>query len=129
MMNLRLAIAAMTAAAAATGFAPAAAQRASEVAAARSVGIVGERFDGYLGFAGRPSQAVRQQVGAINIRRRSLYTGLAQRRGLTLQVVGIAAGCELLARVSVGEVYMLSDGVWRRRLPGQPPPRPEHCPG
>ena len=128
-MRLRLGLAGMAAAAAAIALAPADAQRTSEVAAARRAGTVGERFDGYMGFAAQPSQAVRQQVGAINIRRRSLYTGLARRRGLTLQVVGIAAGCELLARVGVGEAYMLSDGVWRRRLPGQPPPRPEHCPG
>ena len=68
------------------------------------------------GHARRPSSpTVQRQVSAINIRRRSLYVDLAKRRGVTPQVAGIAAGCELLARVAVGEAYMLQDGVWRRR--------------
>lgn len=107
--------------------APAPAQTESPVLAARASGIVGERYDGYLGFAATPSEQVRRQVGAINIRRRSLYTGLATRRGVNLQAVGIAAGCELLAQVKVGEAYMLNDGVWRRRAAGQPAPMPAYC--
>ncbi len=126
-MKLPHGFAATLVGAAVIAVAPAVAQRSSDVAAARRAGIVGERFDGYMGFAAPPSHTVRQQVGAINIRRRSLYTGLAQRRGLTLAVVGVAAGCELLRQVLVGEAYMLSDGVWRRRMPGQPPPIPQHC--
>lgn len=107
--------------------APALAQTGSPVIAARASGIVGERYDGYLGFAATPSEQVRRQVGAINIRRRSLYTGLASRRGVNLQAVGIAAGCELLAQVKVGEAYMLNDGVWRKRPTGQPAPVPAYC--
>ncbi|MGI8704447.1 MAG: YdbL family protein [Sphingomicrobium sp.] len=109
--------------------APAAAQSSSVVAAARQSGVVGERFDGYLGLAATPSEQVRRQVGAINIRRRSLYTGLAARRRVNLQAVGIAAGCELLAEVKIGEVYMLDDGVWRKRAAGQPAPVPGYCRG
>ena len=107
--------------------APAPAQTGSAVTAARASGIVGERYDGYLGFAATPSEQVRRQVGSINIRRRSLYTGLASRRGVNLQAVGIAAGCELLAQVTVGEAYMLNDGVWRKRPAGQPAPVPAYC--
>jgi uncharacterized protein len=109
--------------------APAAAQTHPAVAAARQSGVVGERFDGYLGLAATSSEEVRRQVGAINIRRRSLYTGLATRRRVNLQAVGIAAGCELLADVKVGEMYMLDDGVWRKRAAGQPAPVPDYCRG
>lgn len=107
--------------------APAAAQESSVVIQARQSGIVGERYDGYLGFPASASDGVRRQVGAVNIRRRSLYTGLAQRRGATVQEVGIAAGCELLARVGTGESYLLNDGVWRKRAAGQPAPVPSYC--
>lgn len=107
--------------------APASAQTGSVVIAARASGIVGERYDGYLGLAAAPSEQIRRQVGAINIRRRSLYTGLASRRGVNLEAVGIAAGCELLAKTRVGEAYMLSDGVWRKRVAGQPAPVPSYC--
>jgi uncharacterized protein YdbL (DUF1318 family) len=97
------------------------------VDAARQAGQVGERFDGYMGFATTPSSAVRSQVGAINIRRRALYSNLAASRRVAPQEVAIAAGCQLLARVQVGQVYLLADGQWRRRLAGQPAPIPQYC--
>ena len=97
------------------------------VDAARAAGVVGERYDGYIGISGAASGAVRSQVATINIRRRSLYSNLAARRGASPQEVGITAGCQLLARVGVGEAYMLSDGAWRRRAPGQAAPVPDYC--
>ena len=106
--------------------APASAQTPT-VNAARSAGSVGERFDGYLGIAAPVSTAVRNQVATINIHRRQLYSNLAARRGASPQDVGITAGCQLLTLVGVGQSYMLSDGLWRRRIPGQPPPVPNYC--
>ena len=105
---------------------PAAAQTPA-VDAARQAGQVGERFDGYMGLAVRPSAVVRSQVSAINIRRRTLYSNLAASRRVAPHEVGIAAGCQLLARVQVGQAYMLADGQWRRRLAGQPAPIPQYC--
>ncbi|WP_426267494.1 YdbL family protein [Sphingomonas sp. LHG3443-2] len=97
---------------------------------ARTAGQVGERFDGYLGYpAGTPGAQARSQTEALNIRRRALYSGLAQRRGVSPQEVGITAGCTLLARVSVGERYLLADGQWRTRGAGQPAPVPDYCTG
>ncbi len=106
---------------------PAVAQGIVDLPAALRAGIVGERYDGYLGYAAAAPRAVQSQVGAINIRRRSLYTSLAQRRGVMPQAAGIATGCQLLARIQVGEAYMLTDGVWRRRVAGQSAPRPSYC--
>ena len=56
------------------------------------------------------SPAVRSQVATINIQRRSLYSSLAASKGVSPQDVGVTAGCELLARVGVGEAYMWPDG-------------------
>ena len=106
--------------------APAAAQTPA-VDTARATGIAGERYDGYMGFVSPPSAIVRSQVAAINIRRRSLYSNLAASRGASPQDVGITAGCTLLARVGIGQAYMLGDGVWRRRVAGQPAPVPAYC--
>jgi uncharacterized protein len=105
---------------------PAAAQTPA-VDAARAAGIVGERYDGYLGIAGAAAAAVRSQVASINIQRRSLYSRLAASKGVSPQDVGITAGCQLLARVAVGERYMLGDGGWRRRAAGQGVPQPDYC--
>ena len=90
-------------------------------------GTAGERFDGYMGVVGAASPALRSAVGAINIQRRSLYSSLAANKGATPQEVGLTAGCQLLARVGVGQAYLLSDGTWRRRAAGAPPPVPAYC--
>ena len=57
---------------------PAAAQT-PQVNAARASGTVGERFDGYLGYAAAVPSTVRSQVESINNRRRTLYSNLAAR--------------------------------------------------
>lgn len=106
---------------------PLSAQSSPVIIAARASGQVGERYDGYLGYAQTPAPGVRSQVDAVNIRRRSLFTGLAGQRGASPQEVGIAVGCELLASVAVGEVYMLADNVWRRRGAGQSVAIPAYC--
>jgi uncharacterized protein YdbL (DUF1318 family) len=106
--------------------APAAAQTPL-VDAARSAASVGERYDGYLGVAAPVPANVRSQVATVNIRRRSLYSNLAASKGVSPQDVGIAAGCQLLARVGVGQAYMLPDGAWRRRTAGQSAPVPDYC--
>jgi len=120
--TLRTAAAAMLLLAAA----PAVAQRPA-VNAARAAGSVGERFDGYLGIAAAVDPAVRSQVSSINIQRRALYSRLAASKGASPSEVGITAGCELLGRVAIGEPYMLPDGAWRRRAPGQSLPVPDYC--
>ena len=112
---------------AAAAAAPAVAQESSLIEGAIAAGQIGERYDGYMGFAAAPSPALRRQVQAINIHRRNLYIDLASRRNVTPEVVGLATGCELLARIPVGEAYLLSDGAWRRRAPGQPAPVPDRC--
>jgi uncharacterized protein YdbL (DUF1318 family) len=123
---MRLAVALVAAAVVA---APLGAQSSPTVAAARAAGQVGERYDGYLGFAVPPSPAIRQEVLAVNIKRRALYSNLARQRGVAPEDVGVTAGCELLNRVAVGEVYLLQDGAWHRRDPGEGVVRPSYCGG
>src|SRR3546814_8469487 len=91
-----LMIAASAAVALATGLvmtSPARAQSGA-VAAAMSAGTVGEQADGYLGIAGSVSDAVRQEVESINIKRRAASTHLAGKRGVTVQDVAAATRSE-----------------------------------
>jgi len=104
----------------------AAVAQTSAVNAARTAGIVGERFDGYLGLAAPAPGSVRSQVATINIQRRALYSRLAAAKGASPQDAGLPAGCQLLARVAVGEVYLWADGRWRHRTPGQSAV-PDYC--
>lgn len=107
--------------------ASAAAAQSPQVLAAIQAGQVGERFDGYMGFAVPPPDALRRQVIAINIRRRNLYTELAVQRNVSVQLVGFATACTLFRQLPVGEAYMLEDKVWRRRAAGQAAPTPNSC--
>jgi uncharacterized protein YdbL (DUF1318 family) len=92
------------------------AQSGSAVSTALSSGAVGEQADGYLGFRSTPSGAVRDEVDAINIKRREAYTNLATQRGVTVKDVAATVGCETLQkRVATGRSYLLPDGVWRTK--------------
>ena len=106
--------------------APATAQTPA-VDAARANGLVGERYDGYLGLVSAVPANVRSQVAAINVTRRTLYSRLGAERGASPQDVGVTAGCALLARVGVGQAYLWPDGAWRRRAAGQGAPVPDYC--
>ena len=107
--------------------APAAAQNSPAIRAAKAAGQVGERYDGFLGYASFLPAAVRREVDAVNIRRRAHYSNLAAARGVSPQDVGITAGCLTLRSVQVGEAFLLGDNVWRRRAAGQPVPVPDYC--
>lgn len=120
-MRLRMVIAASALIAA-----PCAAQSPG-VAQAVQAGQVGERYDGYLGFTGSPSPETRRQVSAVNIHRRKLYIELSTRKNVTAELVGMATACQLLSQLPVGEAYLLSDGIWRRRAAGQSIPLPDYC--
>ena len=92
----------------------AAAQDAS--AQLRASGAVGEQADGYLGIVGDAPASVRDQVAAINIKRRAFYTDIARNRGATVQEVAVKTACELFEnKVQPGQHYRLPDGVWRKR--------------
>jgi len=98
-----------------------------QLSAAIAAGQVGERYDGYMGFAAPPSEQLRRQVLGINIQRRSLYTQLAAQRSVNAQLVGLTTACTLFSELPAGEAYMLKDGVWRRRSASERAPVPDHC--
>lgn len=106
---------------------PVAAQSSPAIRAAKDAGQVGERYDGFLGYASFLPANARREVDAVNIRRRAHFARLAAAKGVTPQEVGITAGCMTLASVQVGEAYLLADNAWRRRAAGESVPVPSYC--
>lgn len=108
--------------------APAPAPAQDSAAELRATGLVGERYDGFLGLVAAAPRQLRARMDAVNIRRRAHYDELARRRGARVEEVALAAGCELLAlRVGPGQYYLLPDRQWRRRRGTEPVPRPDYC--
>jgi uncharacterized protein YdbL (DUF1318 family) len=108
--------------------APASAQRDPEYDAARAAGQIGEQIDGYLGFTGSPTPALRKLVDDINIKRRAAYAEKAQAASATLKDYAFTSGCLLIARTKPGEMYQGPDGAsWLKRGDG-PPQRHPSCP-
>jgi uncharacterized protein YdbL (DUF1318 family) len=108
-------------------FAASAPAQSPLIVQAIQAGQVGERYDGYMATVGTPSPELKRQMNAVNLHRRNLYIELSTRRNVSPQLVGMATACELLSKLSVGEPYQLSDGVWRRRAAGQPISLPDYC--
>ena len=98
-----------------------------QISQAIAAGRIGERFDGYMGFAVTPSDELRRQVTAINIQRRNLYTQLAAQRNVTAQLVGITTACTLFRQLAIGEAYLLNDQIWRHHGAGQAAPSGQYC--
>jgi uncharacterized protein YdbL (DUF1318 family) len=92
-----------------------------------AAGQVGERYDGYMAVIGSASPQLTRRVNAVNLRRRNLYIQLSARRNVSPDLVGMAAGCQLLSQLAVGEAYMLTDHVWRRRAPAEAIRLPDYC--
>jgi hypothetical protein len=110
-----------------TGLAAAAAVQES-AAELRATGLVGERWDGYLGLVGSAPPRVRAEMDAVNIRRRAHYTELARERRVVVEEAAAATACEIFAaRIAPGGYYLLPDSVWRRREGSAPVPRPAYC--
>ncbi len=100
----------------------------SPLSIALADGVIGEQADGYVGVKDTVSASLRADVDALNIKRRALYTQLAQKRGVTIQESAATFGCETLAqRVAVGRAYKLPDGVWRVRKAGETIALPPYC--
>ena len=67
---------------------------------------VGEQPDGYLGVV-KGGPAIQALVRDINIKRKAAYTQSAQANGSTVEQFAFTTGCNLVARVPVGETLHL----------------------
>lgn len=126
----KLALGFGTVAVAASAFAPGivmAQGRDPAYAAARAAGQVGEKMDGYLGFVGTPSAALRATVDDINIKRKAAYAAKAQANNATVEEYALTSGCQLILNTRPGEKYQAPDGSWQTRGAGAPL-RDSRCP-
>ena len=104
-----------------------AADRDPAYAAARTSGQVGEKMDGYLGLVTAGTQALRDMVDDLNIKRKAVYAQKAQAQHATVEEYAFTSGCLLIAQTVPGEKYQASDGTWQTRTSAAPQ-RDPRCP-
>jgi hypothetical protein len=84
---------------------------------AKSLCIVGEQADGYLGIidAGKASAELRREVGAVNQQRKAYYSQIAQKNGVTIEVAAAMTAEKLITQASPGQCVRDSTGQWKRK--------------
>ncbi|MEM9739102.1 MAG: YdbL family protein [Pseudomonadota bacterium] len=89
----------------------------TEIEAAKSAGVVGERIDGYLGIVddGAIDVSLRRRLNEINARRRAAYDEIAADAGATVAEVARVTGEKQIERVIAGQFYMDEGGRWVRK--------------
>ena len=100
--------------------------QASEYAAAKAAGQIGEKIDGYVALVTGPG-SLRAVVDDINIKRKAVYAERAQANHATVEEFAFSAGCNLIAKTRPGEKYQAPDGSWQVRGAGSPQ-RDSRCP-
>ena len=100
--------------------------QASEYAAAKAAGQIGEKIDGYVALVTGPG-SLRAVVDDINIKRKAVYAERAQANHATVEEFAFSAGCNLIAKTRPGEKYQVPDGSWQARGAGTPQ-RDSRCP-
>ena len=78
-------------------------------------GRIGETISGYLAAVGSVTDAERRAMNEINIGRKSAYTQLAEKQGVSTEVVARVIGEKQLAKAAPGTKVMGADGRWRSK--------------
>jgi uncharacterized protein YdbL (DUF1318 family) len=85
---------------------------------AKAQGLIGEKFDGYLGIvdAGRASADVKRRVDETNAGRLQVYTDIARKSGDPVSTVAAAMAEKNFARAESGEVLKAGpNDTWTKK--------------
>lgn len=94
--------------------APAGAQDAGALAAAKQAGAIGERPDGLVGIVDGAPAGTADLVERVNAERMARYRQIAQKNGTSVEAVQAVAGRELIGRTPAGQ-FVFSGGGWTRK--------------
>ena len=79
--------------------------------------IVGEQADGYLGVVDGASASaeLQREIRDINQQRKTVYSNLAKRNGVTIEVAAAVTAEKLMNQATSGQCIRLSSGDWVKR--------------
>jgi len=87
---------------------------ALELHQARTSGMVGEKFDGYV-TALKPSPEVTALVAEVNVKRTHEYARISKENGQPIDVVAKLAAEQIITKLEPGSPYQSTDGSWKTR--------------
>lgn len=82
---------------------------------ARSQGLVGETFSGYIELVQTNNKQAQQLVNEINQARKAKYAEIAKTNQVTPESVARLAGEKLVARANEGEFVKGINGKWVKK--------------
>ena len=86
------------------------------LAQAKSSGLVGEKYDGYLGAVSAAADAgVRALIADVNGKRRAQYRRIADTNKIALEDVEQLAAKKAIDKTPAGGFVMSADGQWRQK--------------
>lgn len=97
-------------------FAHAPAAYADALDDAKTIGLVGERVDGYVGLVDPNAPAeVKSLVEDVNKKRAHQYEGVAKKNGTNATAVAALAGAKLIERAPPGQLVLDASGKWKKK--------------
>ena len=88
---------------------------ASELTAPKKAGIIGERFDGYVGVVKDASPEIKELVKKINNKRKDAYKNIAKKRKQPLSTVQKIAGETAMKKTKKGHYIYLKERGWVKK--------------
>jgi len=88
-------------------------QRAPAIAAIKAEGIVGENWAGFIEFRGAPQQ--EDLVRAENSDRKTVYTAIARKRGVSIEEVGKMRSEIIAQKAPKGTWLQNPDKSWYKK--------------
>lgn len=83
---------------------------------AKSQGLIGEQYDGYLGVVDAAATAqVKHLVDDVNTRRRAEYERIAQSNNISVSDVEALAGQKALRKTAAGDYIKVPGEGWRKK--------------
>lgn len=88
---------------------------ASGLTAPKANGIIGERFDGYVGIVAQASPKVKALVKKVNLKRKARYQAIAKKRQQQLRKVELIAGESAIKKTLKGNYILLKGQGWKKK--------------
>ena len=88
---------------------------ASELTEPKAKGIIGERYDGYLGIVKNAPADVKALVESVNAKRKEKYKEIAKKRQQPLNKVELIAGAAAIKKTKAGNFIMLEGEGWTKK--------------